>query len=234
MKVVFLEEVEGTAMAGDVKNVADGFARNYLLPRKLAAPATEHYINIATQKASKYARRQDRLDEEARDKVLPMVDGKAITIEVRVGEQDKLFGSVTSRDIAETLQAETKVELDHKQIDIRQPIREVGTHEVPVKLTRNVVATVTVNVVRLGGEEEAEAETSAAVAEEPGAEASVTEAAAPVDEEPSAAEIVEGEAAAEEATAETATEDAAAEAEAESEENVAIETEEDENVSQEG
>ncbi|HUF54800.1 MAG TPA: 50S ribosomal protein L9 [Dehalococcoidia bacterium] len=244
MKVVFLEEVEGTAMAGDVKNVADGFARNFLLPRKLAAPATEHYINIATQKATKYARRQDRLDEEARDKVLPMVDGKSITIEVRVGEQEKLFGSVTSRDIAEALQAETKVELEHKQVELRQPIREVGAHQVPVKITRNVVATVTVNVVRLGGEEEADAAAQAAeVATEPEAsaeseeaEVSATEAAAPVDEEPSPAELADAEveAPADEDAAETAIEDTAAEAEASEEEDLAIETEEDENVSQEG
>jgi large subunit ribosomal protein L9 len=66
MKVVFLEEVEGTAAPGDIKNVAAGFARNYLLPRKLAAPATDHYINIAKAKATKHARRQDRLDDDAR------------------------------------------------------------------------------------------------------------------------------------------------------------------------
>src|SRR4030066_217000 len=65
MKVVFLEEVEGTASPGDIKNVAAGFARNYLLPRKLAAPATDHYINIAKAKATKHARRQDRLDDES-------------------------------------------------------------------------------------------------------------------------------------------------------------------------
>ena len=104
MKVVFLEEVEGTARTGDVKNVADGFARNFLLPRKLAAPATDHYITIAQAKAGKEAKRQERVDEEARDRLLPMVEGKSLSIEVRVGEQGKLFGSVTARDIAELLQ----------------------------------------------------------------------------------------------------------------------------------
>src|SRR3990172_10529481 len=103
MKVVFLEEVEGTARTGDVKNVADGFARNYLLPRRLAAPATEHYIAIAQAKAGKEARRQERVDDEARQHLLAKVEGKSIRIQVRVGEQDKLFGSVTARDIAEAL-----------------------------------------------------------------------------------------------------------------------------------
>lgn len=151
MIVVFLEEVEGTARTGDVKNVADGFARNYLLPRKLAAPASDHYIAIAEAKAGKEARRQDRLDEEARDHVLPKVEGKSLRIEVRVGDQGKLFGSVTPRDIAEALQEATRVELEHRQVDLKQPIRELGAHEVPIKLTRNVIANITVQVHPLGG-----------------------------------------------------------------------------------
>ena len=150
MKVVFLEEVEGTASTGDVKNVAGGFARNYLLPRKLAAPATEHYIGIAKQKATKEARRQTKLDEDAQ-KLVPQVEGKEITIEVRVGDQDKMFGSVTARDVAEGLQSVTKIDLEHRQIDLKQPIREIGSHKVKVKLTRNVLATVTVHVVPIGG-----------------------------------------------------------------------------------
>ena len=151
MKVVFLEEVEGTARTGDVKNVADGFARNFLLPRKLAAPATDHYITIAQAKAGKEAKRQERLDDEARDRLLPIVDGKSLSIEVRVGEQGKLFGSVTARDIAELLQEATRIELEHRQVDLREPIRELGAHQVAVKLTRNVLAMITVNVEPLGG-----------------------------------------------------------------------------------
>ncbi|HVP05720.1 MAG TPA: 50S ribosomal protein L9 [Dehalococcoidia bacterium] len=176
MRVVFLEEVEGTARTGDVKNVSDGFARNYLLPRKLAAPATNHYITIATAKATKEARRQAKLDEDAQ-KLVPQIDGKSITIEVRVGEQDKLFGSVTTRDIAEQLTQLTKIELEHRQIDLKQPLRELGAHPVRVKLTRNVVATVTVNVEPIGGLPAAAAEAEEAPA--PAAE----EIAAPEAEE---------------------------------------------------
>jgi large subunit ribosomal protein L9 len=156
MKVVFLEEVEGTASPGDVKNVADGFARNYLLPRKLAAPANDHYINIAKAKATKHARRQERLDEEARTHLLPKVDGKTVRIEVRVGEQGKLFGSVTARDIAEALQAETGVEVAHQHVALGQAIREVGPQEVNVRLTKNVIAKIGVEVVALGGAEATE------------------------------------------------------------------------------
>jgi large subunit ribosomal protein L9 len=219
MRVVFLEEVEGTARTGDVKNVADGFARNFLLPRKLAAPATDHYITIAQAKAGKEAKRQDRLDDEARVRLLPIVDGKSLSIEVRVGEQGKLFGSVTARDVAELLQEATRIELEHRQVDLREPIRELGVHEVTVKLTRNVLATITVNVEPLGGvpvaetageategpEDEAESVAESPLEDELGAEETgVEEEAAeepvleePEDEAPSDEPAEEGEEAAE-------------------------------------
>jgi len=232
MKVVFMEEVEGTARVGEIKNVADGFARNYLLPRRLAAPATDHYVAIAQARAEKDARRQERLDDEARVHLLPKMEGRSVTIEVRVGEQGKLFGSVTARDIAEALQAATSIEVEHRQVDLRQPIRDLGVHEVVVKLTRNIHVPVTVNVEPLGGmpeEESVEAEAgteeapAAAEAEEPVAEEPSEEEA--VAEEPEAAE---GEEAVEEAEEEEpAAEEAAAEVEEEpAEEPEAAEEEE--------
>jgi len=176
MKVVFLEEVEGTAGPGDVKNVADGFARNYLLPRKLAAPANDHYIAIANAKATKHAKRQDRLDDEARTHLLPKVEGASVSIEVRVGEQEKLFGSVGARDIAAALQEATGIEIQHQQVLLGQSIREVGAEEVKVRLTKNVIATVTVNVTAMGAEEEEAAPETAATVED--AEDEAPEAAA--------------------------------------------------------
>ncbi len=236
MKVVFMEEVEGTARVGEIKNVADGFARNYLLPRRLAAPATDHYVAIAQARAEKEARHQARLDEEATTYLLPKMEGASVAIEVRVGEQGKLFGSVTGRDIAEALQGATGVELEHKQVDLRQPIRELGSHEVTVKLTRNVEVQVMVNVEPLGGMPEAEAEAAEEVpaeGEEPeaaevGAEEEPVEAEAaeevPAEEEPAAAEAEAEEEPAEEAEAaveEAAVEEEPAAAEVEAEEEPA-------------
>ncbi len=226
MKVVFLEEVEGTAHTGDVKNVAAGFARNYLLPRRLAAPATDHYITIANAKATKEARKQIKLDEDAQ-KLAPKVEGQSLTLEVRVGEQNKLFGSVTAREIAEKLAELTKIDFEHRQIDLKQPIREVGTFNVPVKLTRNVIATITVKVVPIGGQVE---EPVAEAEEEPmiegvteSGEPSSDAADAPVDDEPSPAETADVDLAGEEAAEEMA------------EESADVETEADaENVSEEG
>jgi len=225
MKVVFMEEVEGTARVGEIKNVADGFARNYLLPRRLAAPATDHYVAIAQARAEKEARRQDRLDEEASTYLVPKMEGASVAIEVRVGEQGKLFGSVTGRDIAEALHEATGVELEHRQVDLRQPIRELGSHAVTVKLTRNVEVQVMVNVEPLGGMPEAEAEAEAEKEPAEG-EAAVEEPEAA--EEEAEEEPAEGEAAVEEAPAEEEAEEepaeeepAAVEAEAEAEEEPA-------------
>jgi large subunit ribosomal protein L9 len=234
MKVVFMEEVEGTARVGEIRNVADGFARNYLLPRRLAAPATEHYIAIAQARAEKEARRQARLDEEARTYLLPKMEGAAVTIEVRVGEQGKMFGSVTARDIAGALQEATGVELEHRQVDLRQPIRELGSQEVTVKLTHSVHLQVVVNVEPLGGVPEAEAEAAEAAEgaplEEPAAiaEAEAAEAVeeAPAEEEFAAAEVeAEVEAAEAEPEAETAEAEAVVEEAPAEEEAVAAEVE---------
>ncbi|HEU4759646.1 MAG TPA: 50S ribosomal protein L9 [Dehalococcoidia bacterium] len=214
MKVVFLEEVEGTARVGEVKNVADGFARNYLLPRRLAAPATDHYIGIATAKAEKDARRQARLDDETRTHLLPKVEGLTLTIEVRVGEQGKLFGSVTTRDIAEALQQATAIEVEHRQVDLREPIRELGSREVTVNLTRNVPATITVNVEPLGGLPAAEEAPPEALAAE-GAPAEVEEAEAA--EEAPELDILEEAAGVEEETEAGKEGEAAEETEAEEE-----------------
>src|SRR3972149_5266851 len=109
MKVVVVEEVEGPPRVGEIKNVAAGFARNYLLPRRLAAPATDHYVAIAQARAEKEARRQARLDEEASTYLVPKMEGASVSMEGRVGEQGKRFGSVTARDIAAALHEATGV-----------------------------------------------------------------------------------------------------------------------------
>ncbi len=146
MKVVFFEDVEGTAQVGEVKEVKNGFARNFLLPRGIAGFTSRDNLQRANSLAQKEARRQEKLDAEARG-VSAKVDGYKVTIEARVGETGHLFGSVTNRDIAEQLTAKTGVEVDSKIVLLAEPIREIGERQVSVKFTRNVIATVTVDVV---------------------------------------------------------------------------------------
>jgi len=145
MRVVFLDDVEGTARAGEIKNVADGYARNFLLPRKLAAPATTTTVQQAESRAKALAREQEKVDTAARA-VADKVGSVSITISARAGAEGRLFGSVTATDIAEAVNARAGTSLEHRQVALEQPIKEVGTYAISVSLTRNVKAEVTIEV----------------------------------------------------------------------------------------
>jgi len=145
VRVVFLNDVNGIARAGEIKNVADGYARNFLLPRKLAAAATTSTVQQAESRAKAIAKEQDKLDEAAQA-VADQLGSAAVVIKARVGEGGRLFGSVTSSDIADAINERAGSNVEHRQIVLDAPIKEVGTYEVPVTLTRNVKATVNVEV----------------------------------------------------------------------------------------
>ncbi len=146
MKVVFLREVEGTALPGEVKEVKDGFARNYLLPRGLAVPATKDALQRAQALAKREERRQAALDAEAR-RIVEQLEGRTVTIAARVGEQGRLYGSVTAADIAEKLSELLGSEFDRRRIQLPQPIRELGRRTVTLRLSRNVSFELPVEVV---------------------------------------------------------------------------------------
>jgi large subunit ribosomal protein L9 len=146
MKVVFFEDVEGTAQVGDTKEVKNGFARNFLLPRGIAGPTTPTNLQHANSLAQKEARRQEKLDAEARGDA-DKLDGYKISIEARVGETGRLFGSVTNRDIAQHIKDATGIEVESHIILLAEPIRELGERTVNVKFTRNVSSELIVDVV---------------------------------------------------------------------------------------
>jgi large subunit ribosomal protein L9 len=148
MKVVFLQNVEGSGRIGEIKEVADGFARNFLLPRRLAAPVTPDAIKRAEARAVAEARRQAELDEQARTLAEKLT--APIVITVRAGEQGRLYGSVTAGDIAEEASKLAGEEVDRHLLALEEPIKEVGTYEIALRLTHNVEATMTVEVVGEG------------------------------------------------------------------------------------
>lgn len=150
MKVVFFEEVEGTARVGEVKEVKNGFARNYLLPRGIAGPPSKNNMMRAERLARADAIRQEKLDSIA-GPIAQAINGKELVFEARVGQQGRLFGSITARDIAERLseladKAVRGSSVDHRQVQLPQSLRELGTVAVPIRLTRNVQAEVSVEV----------------------------------------------------------------------------------------
>ncbi len=146
MKVILQETMDGVGHLGDLLDVRDGFARNFLLPRKKAVladsrsiKAFEHVKRVAAEKAKK-----EKLEIEAHAKNVSAV---TLTIEAQVGKDDKMFGSVTSKDLAEALAAQGFT-IDRRKIQLAQPIKEVGTVTVPIKMPREVTATITVRVVK--------------------------------------------------------------------------------------
>ena len=150
MRVVFLDNVENVASAGEIKNVADGYARNFLIPRKLATAATPAEVQRAEARARKIQAEQAKLDASAQA-VADRLNEKVITITARVGEQGRLYGSVTSNDIAEELTKLAGSEIEHRQVLLGSPIKDIGSHPLTVSLTRNVKAQVTIEVVPEGG-----------------------------------------------------------------------------------
>ena len=150
MKVVFFEEVEGTAQVGEIREVKNGFARNYLLPRGLAGPTSKNNLARAERLARADAIRQEKLDGEATP-VAKAIAGAELTFQARVGEQGRLFGSITARDIAERLTEIASAEvseavIEHRQVLLAQSLRTLGTEAVRVRLTRNVSAEISVTV----------------------------------------------------------------------------------------
>jgi large subunit ribosomal protein L9 len=146
MKIVLRTDVENVGNKGDLVDVADGFARNYLVPKGLALPATP-----GIQKQADAMRRnraaKDRRDREAAEAVATQLSGRTITIEARAGEGGRLFGSVTAADVAEAVQAQAGVVLDRRKIALAEPLKELGAAELAIRLHAEVTAMVTVEVV---------------------------------------------------------------------------------------
>jgi large subunit ribosomal protein L9 len=132
MKVILLADVKGVGKKGEVINASDGYARNFLFPRKLAQEATDANMNVLNLK--KEAERRKKLAEiEAAQKLADELKGKAVKIAAKSGENGRLFGSITSKDVADALNAQYKLNIDKKKIVV-DTIRTLGTYEVEVKL----------------------------------------------------------------------------------------------------
>ena len=146
MKVILLDNIENLGEAGEVVEVADGYARNYLVPRGLAEEATPENIARWEQEKALLQQQIEEKRKEARE-LADSVDGLEIQITARAGEGDKLFGSVTASDIGDAIKEESGIEIDTKDIALGDPLRELGEHEVEISLYEGISATITVEVV---------------------------------------------------------------------------------------
>ena len=146
MKVILRTDVSELGKRGDVLDVADGFARNYLVPKGLAMKATD---GAASQAASMRRARdlRDAQDRSAAEHLATTLVLKVITVTARAGSEGKLFGSVTTADISAAIEAQTNVQIDRRKLVLPEPIKTLGTHVVPAKLHTDVEFPVTIDVV---------------------------------------------------------------------------------------
>lgn len=150
MKVILRADVERLGFKGDVIEVADGYARNYLVPKGLAMKATK---GAASQAGAMRRSRdvKDARDREAAEAVARQLVPAVVRVAVRAGGEGRLFGSVTAAEVVSAVREQTGIELDRRRLHLDEPIRSLGVHEIPVKLHSDVEFRVTLEVARQGG-----------------------------------------------------------------------------------
>lgn len=145
MKIVLTRDVSNLGTKGSVVSVADGYARNYLIPRGLGIRATKG----AVKQSEDMRRAREAAEARARahaEELRSSLEGSVLTVTAKVGKEGKLFGSVTAADIAAALEQQKEVRIDRKQIDLKEPIRQSGEHDVSIRLHADVACRVTVSV----------------------------------------------------------------------------------------
>jgi large subunit ribosomal protein L9 len=147
MKIVLIKDVVGLGKTGDVKEVADGYARNFLLRRNLALPAVRSSLStIETQLRREVREQQQHAEELAR--LAHRIEGLSIELKAKVMEEDRLYGSIRDHHIADELKRLTGIDIERTSIEMEQPIRQLGTYDLTVRLTRDLAPKVRVTVAR--------------------------------------------------------------------------------------
>jgi large subunit ribosomal protein L9 len=177
MQVILLKDVEKLGLRGEVVDVARGYARNFLLPRKLAETATAGALEDLRRRDEIRARQEARTHEEARD-IAARLEQTVLRFDVKAGPTGSLFGSVTATDIADRLWADHKIRVDRRKVELGDSIKRVGRHEVGVEVFTDVEATLRLEVVPEGGDlaQMEELEAAAKAEEEAAAAAAAAEA----------------------------------------------------------
>ncbi len=165
MKVILLQEVAGLGKPGDVKDVADGYARNFLLPRQLVTPATMSALTQLRERVATAQRKVER-QRQGNEALAARIEAVTLTFEVRVGRGDRLYGSVTSQDIANALEELEGLRLDRRIIQLRDPLRQLGTFEVGLRIAPGMEPKLKVVIIPSEGGHTGETATHAAEPEE--------------------------------------------------------------------
>lgn len=145
MKVAFLKDLANIARAGDIKEVSDGYARNFLIPHKIATPASTGIASNIENQVKIHSAREARLDSGL-SKSAQEIGGKEVTIEAKAGSRDRLYGRVTSSDIARAIKESTGFDIDKRKITLEEPIRHLGSYRATLKLAKDITAEIKVIV----------------------------------------------------------------------------------------
>ena len=170
MQVILRQDVEKVGLRGEVVDVAPGFARNFLLPRKLAETATPAKVAELRKHEEKRAKHEAQSFEQAQE-IAARLEGTELRFDVPAGETGTLFGSVTATDVAEATWRDLKVRVDRRKLDLPESIKRIGRYQIPVDLFADVTATLRIAVVPEGGELPPQEELDAIAAAEAHAEA---------------------------------------------------------------
>lgn len=147
MKVILQQDITKVGREGEVVTVADGYARNYLFPRKLAVEAAGGALKNVQLRQALEERRAERLKAQA-DRDAATLEGKSVQVPAKAGNGDRLYGSITAQDVADAIQKSLSVSVDKRKVQLLDPIKAIGTFTVPVKLHRDVTVPITVEVVK--------------------------------------------------------------------------------------
>ncbi len=146
MKVILLKDLKGTGKNGDIVNVSDGYARNMLIPKNIAIEATKANVRSLEKKQEQEAEKIAEEKQKANE-LVKLLDESKLVIKTKSGDGGKLFGSITSKDIAEALESQLNIKIDKKKIVLEAPLRHIGSFDVEIKLYSNIKGAIKVEII---------------------------------------------------------------------------------------
>ncbi|MBJ7599539.1 MAG: 50S ribosomal protein L9 [Candidatus Nephthysia bennettiae] len=147
MKIMLTKDVENVGQAGEIKDVADGYGRNFLIPRKLAVLAGRGVEAEARRIQDAAARREAKDRDQARE-FAEEIDNKTVVVRLKVGAEDKVFGAITTEDISKAIKQQHQVEVDRRKVELKEPLKQLGEHQVTLRLHRDVDAHINLIITR--------------------------------------------------------------------------------------
>ena len=147
MKIMLTKDVENVGHAGEIKDVADGYGRNFLIPRKLAVLAGRGVEAEAKRIQDAAARRESKERDQAKE-LAEEIDNKTVVVRLKVGAEDKVFGAITNEDISTAIKQQHQVEVDRRRVELKEPLKQLGEHQVTLRLYRDIDAHINLIITR--------------------------------------------------------------------------------------